>query len=213
MSTGFEVEVPDDFESESNFLSQPGTYHCVIEDVKIGVGPKGNAYEGATVTLSVLDGTVPTEKKKTKAHMVGFPKATDRDGGKFRTKVLAKFLLAANQVDPSQKGKKISVDENLLVGQQVVASFEMSEKNDQGKQYLEIGNGGMNVYHVDDPHTEGIPKDKGALSLIPKELRHPKEWFDKVYAKKAPVASSASPAGQQSAASTAPVPKVDISQL
>lgn len=205
MSTGFEVEVPDSLESESNFLSQPGTYLFAIEDVKVGVGPKGNAMEGATIALVVLSGTVASEVKKTFNHMAGFPKATDKDGGKFRSKVLSRFLLAANQLNPSQKGQKIKVDENNLRGQMIVASLEMGDKKDNGKQYLEIGNGGMDVWHIDDPHVATIPKDAGALKLIPPALRHEKAWFDQVYAKPAPVSSSSTQA--------APPAAVDISQL
>jgi len=199
MSTEFEVEVADDFESESSFLSKPGTYHLVIEDVKVGVGPKGNAIEGATFSLSVYAGTVESEKKKTYNHVIFFPKATHKDGGKFATKVLSKFLLAANQVNPSDKGKRIAIDPEKLVAQQIVMSFVHGKPGDDGKSYLEVDNGGLAVYHIDDPHVAGIPKDTAAIGLLPKELRHDKAWFDQVYAKQKP--APVSPTAQAAAAS------------
>jgi hypothetical protein len=201
--SGFEVEVSDDFEGESSFLTKPGTYHVIIEDVKVGVGPRGNAFEGATVQLSVLAGTVESEVKKTFNHMIGFPKATDKDGGKFRTKVLSKFLLAANQVTPADKGKKIAVDPERLIGQQLVVTIDHGKKNDDGKSFLEIDNGGLAVYHVDDPNVAAFPKDQAALKVIPAGLRHDKAWFDQVYAKKPAPVSTTTPA----------TPAVDISQL
>lgn len=209
MSNGFDVDVADDFEGESNFLSKPGTYHLVVEDVKVGIGPKGNAIEGATFSMAVIAGTVDSEKKKTFNHVIFFPRATHKDGGKFAGKVLSKFLLAVNQVNPADRGKKISVDPERIAGQQIVAAFVQGKENDQGKSYLEIYSAGLAVYHVDDPHVTGIPKDAAALTLIPKELRHDAKWFDQVYAKSGPV----SPASKTDSAAATQQPKVDISSL
>ena len=110
MSTGFEFDVADDFESSNTFLEQPGTYHCIIEDVKVGVGPKGNAYEGMTIHMSVLAGANQNVTKKTFNHLIGYPKQTESDGGVFRRRVMPKFMLAANQITPADTGKKASLD-------------------------------------------------------------------------------------------------------
>lgn len=211
MSTGFEsasfeFEVADDFEGESSFVSHPGTYHAIVEDVKVGVGPRGNAFEGSTVAVSVLAGNPADEAKKTFNHMLGFPRATDKDGGKFRTKVMSKFMLAVNQINPADRGKKATFDASKIVGQQFVMEIVHGRPNDQGKSYLEVGNGGLAVYHVDDPHVATVPKDQAALQLIPAALRHDAKWFEQVYTK-------AKPAAPAPVAPHAEASRVDLSQL
>ena len=218
MSTGYEyeVDVAEDFEGSSDFLNTPGKYHAVIMETKIGVGPKGKAYDGVTLSMSVLCGP---EEKKTFNHMVGFPSETDDDGGEFRRKVMSRTLVVTNLVNPTEKGKKAKVDFSKLDGQQIVVDMAFKKDRNSDKEYLNIGNSGLAIYHVDDPAVEKVPKNADALKLIPTEWRRKPEWFEQLKSKpKPPTGSPSQNAGNgggngNSSSSAAPKARANLNEL
>lgn len=206
MSTGFEYEmdVADSFESSSSFLDVEGKFHVIIEEPKVGVGPKGNAYEGVTLHMSVLEGP---EAKKTFNHCVGFPQETDKDGGVFRRSVMSRLLLVTNVIDPTQKGQKAKVDFAKLTGQQLIVEMKR-EKDKSDKERLNVANGGMAVWHVDDPAVASVPKSADALKLIPANMRHDAAWFEAIK----PKPKTATGQSSSGSASSAPS-RVNINEL
>lgn len=193
----YEFDAPEQEEmskgGEGNFLSKPGQYHLTILDVKEGVGPKGKPIDGFCVQVSVLDGTVPDQKHHTANIMFFAPKLTSKDGGAFLRRKMTAFGIATNLIDPSQLGKRVSVELKNAVNAQCVAKFELS-KGDDGKEYIDLAY--SDIWHVDDPRCESVPKDLAALSLLPKEQRHDRAWFDSWL-------KSSKPAEQKQTAATA----------
>ena len=216
-ASSIDFDTPEDFDDGGQFLREPGTYHLAVQDVQVGTGPKGNAIDGFTVSMEVLAGTVPSEVKKSINVTFFNPKLTAKDGGTFQRKQQSKFLIAVNLLDPVNKGKRVSIDLQKAIGQQVVAAFEIDDFQ-QDKKYLRLANAGMDCWHVDDPHATSIPKNEAAMKLIPKELRHDAKWFEAIYKKPtaAPTASGnggrkATAASQQPA--TAAVTRVNLDDL
>lgn len=187
----FEFEAPEAEEmgksgGDGNFLSKPGQYHCAIVDVKEGVGPKGKPIDGFCVTLSILAGTVAGEEGKTTNVMFFNPKLNSPNGGAFARKKQAAFAIASNLIDPAAFGKRVSVELKSAINHQLVAKFE-SSKNDDGKEYIDLAY--SDIWHVDDPRCESVPKNAAALALVPKECRHDRAWFE-AWIKSAPAAKS-----------------------
>ncbi len=213
MSNAMEFDVPDDFGDDGQFLRTPGIYHLAVQDVTVGAGPSGKAIDGFTVALEVLDGTVRSESGCTEIgntiNVTYFnPKLTEKDGGLFTRKKQSKFLVAVNALDPTLKGKKVSIDLEKVRGQQLIASLEVDDYNSQeGKKYLQVSGAGLDAWHVDDPRAAGIPKSPAALKLIPATLRHDAKWFEAIYAKRTPNGGSGTkttdPAGAGAATATA----------
>lgn len=179
----FVLETTEDIggSASDQYLSEPGTYHCVITSVAENEGPKGNPIDGFTVGLAVLDGTVKGQKDKSKNLCLFSPKESkntneskDDKLQEWARKKQTAFAIAAGLLDLSKKlGGKVAVDLNEAVGRQIVITFENDEY--EGKTRLQLSY--ANIYHVDDPRAEKFPKDKEALSLIDKSFRKPAEYF------------------------------------
>jgi hypothetical protein len=154
--------------SGSSFLDQPGTYHLAITAVDEAPAKRdGSLIDNAffRMSVAVLAGTVPDQQDKTTDLTFFWPKPSDRDGGKFRTKQIDRCFSAAGLVTEDQKGKEVDIDLQLMVGRQVVAKLDKS----QDDKYLQLSF--ADIYHVDDPAIKGIPKNAEALKLIPASQR------------------------------------------
>lgn len=160
--------------SEGNFLAKPGQYHLTIANVAEGVGPKGKPIDGFCVTVLVLTGTSPGQKGKVANIMFFAPKLSSKDGGAFLRRKMTAFGIAANLIDPSALGKRVSLELKDAINHQVIAKFE-SSKADDGREYIDLAY--ADIWHVDDPRCETVPKDASAITLIPREFRRGREWF------------------------------------
>lgn len=202
MSQDFELDVPDSLENESPYLNVPGIFHLVVNDVMVGTGPKGAAIDGFTVAIEVRDGTVRDKNGCTEvSKMINLsffrPGLNDKDGGQFARLRMSRFFLAVNAIDPMQAGKPAKVDMERIKGQNFVARFE--HNTNDGKTFLRVA--GADTWHIDDPHAKSCPKEQASLKLIPAELRHTEDWFEKyVYKKEQKKQSSASPSASQATA-------------
>jgi len=181
----FALETTEDVSGASDqYLSEPGTYHCVVIGTAENEGPKGNPIDGFTATLAVLDGTTPGQKDKEISLCLFSPDPSkEANSQKWARRKQQAFAIATELLSLQKKlGGSVKVELSDAVGRQLVISFEKGEK------YLQLAYD--NIYHVDDPRAAKFPKDKEALGIIPKELRKQASYFDPV-AKKPNTAKAA----------------------
>lgn len=181
-----EFDAPEEIGGGGNFLNAPGTYHLHIDQVLEGQSASGKIIDGFTASVSCLDGTVRENNKCTEigktCNITFFSgKLTDKDKGQFARVRQAAFLVAANVIQPSQLGQRITIDLQKACGNQIVVTLEHDEQ-DTEKKYLRIA--GASCYHVDDPRISGVPKAADALKLISAACRHDKAWFENVIKRK-----------------------------
>jgi hypothetical protein len=204
----WDMEMPDEMGGGGNFLTEPGAYHCAVTQVLEGTGPKGGIIDGFTVGLDMLAGTVSGQEHKVFNLTLFNARLDQSDGGKKWARLKqAAFVIAANVVTPAQLGQRVSVDLQKAVGQQVVIKLEQQE----GKEYLDLSY--ADIWHVDDPHCEKVPKNTAAIAMIPAAMRHEKAWFDQLKPKKTAGANGSGSAGQQQKQSAAAASNANYDDL
>ena len=155
-------------------IEQEGQYHFVITamdpDACKLTGEPLNAWK---IEVSVLDGTVRTKDGKSCVYkgvsdsfLLRHPCLGDNDQGDFARKVQTRFLEVTRIIEPSEKGKQVVFDSDDAIGRQFVAHIKKSKKG-----YWGIS--GADVWHVDDPTVDHVPKDESYISQIPAVLRWP----------------------------------------
>ena len=155
------------------YLTEPGTYHCVVVSVDEGKGPKGNPINGFTAELAVLDGTVAGQKDRETSVTFFSPDASKSEASQeWNRKKQTAFAIATGLLDLAKLGSKVEIDLQEAVGRQLVIQLAHA---DDDKKFLQINY--ANIYHVDDPRAEKFPKSKEGLAIVPKELRKPAEYF------------------------------------
>ncbi len=202
--SGFELECPEDIDGQSNFLSEPGTYHAVV--IAVDEAPTSKAgvlLEGFRVDFAVLDGTVAGQKDKQFDIMFFKPKLTDKNGGEFAKRKQARFAIATGILPRAEPGKRVTVDLQQANGRQLVVELEHQKDQQTGQPTKFLQLAWANIYHVDDPAVAKVPKDTTALSLLPAELR------------KKPADFARQPAGQGNGTPKAakPAPAVNLDDL
>jgi len=183
----FDTELPTQEEvsdSESNFLSRPGTYHFSVthadENPQYRSGQKkGQMIDGFEIEAAVLAGP---EKGKQHRFLVRHPNLAHKDGGMFCKTLRGKWLEAIAVTDPSQRGKTVTIElvdanGNVVVNGRQFKATLVSEKSENGKSYLELS--GMKVWHVDDPNAEQCEMNHDALKpdFYPPKFRRSPESF------------------------------------
>lgn len=170
----FAMETTEDVggSASDQYLSEPGTYHFIINTVAENEGPKGNPIDGFTVGLMVLDGTNKSQKDKSTNLCLFSPDASKSDKSQeWARKKQTAFAIASQLIDLKKLGGKVQINLQDAVGRQVIATFE---HDDSGK-YMQLSY--ANIYHVDDPRAANFPKDAEALAIIPKEFRKESMYF------------------------------------
>lgn len=181
----FALETTEDvYGGDGQSLSEPGTYHFLITEMKQGEGPSGKAIDGFTVGLMVLDGTVKDQKDKTFNLCLFSPNLSHSDKGQeWARKKQTAFAIASGLIDPNNLGGRVQVELEHAVSRQVVATLSKDDKeSDNGKTYLSLHF--ANIYHVDDPRAKSFPKDPESLSVIPADLRKGEDYFAVLQQKK-----------------------------
>lgn len=201
--TGFavyEMDMPDDFDGQSNFLAEPGTYHVVVTAVDESPTAKnGTLIDGFRVDFAVLDGTVAGQKDKQFDLLFFKPKLTDKNGGEFAKRKQARFALATGILPRAEPGKRVTVDLQQAAGRQLVVEVEHQKDQQTGQPTKFIQLAWANLWHVDDPACAKVPKDAIALALVPAELRKkPEEFAKKTAASHGNGAAKPSPTPMQS---------------
>lgn len=169
--------MPEKMESEGNFLSEPGTYHFAVLHVDEQPTTRdGKPLDGFRVACCVLDGTAPGQAKKEIELMFFAPKPSDKNGGEFSKRKIARFASACGILPTAQPGQRVSIDLQAAAGRQFVAEVER-QKDQAGNETKFLQLAWANLWHVDDPAVAQVPKDAGALKLLPAELRRAPETF------------------------------------
>jgi hypothetical protein len=168
---GLSFQAPEDISGNAgNRLSEPGTYHLIVTNIREGEGPNGKPCDGFTVEADVLAGTGKDCHGKSVKETLFMPnmKGTE-DAQEMSLRKISAFCIATGVMTPDQLGKHVDLDVTKAVGKQLVAQFEQQmAKDDKGKytvptKYIQIAY--ANIYHVDDPDVKDIPKEKEALKM------------------------------------------------
>lgn len=152
-------------------LEFPGTCHLIITAIDPEPRRKtGESINGLQVTVGVLASTEPRNVGRSCEVILTYPSDSNNDGGEFLRRVQTRFLHVTCLVEDSQLDQEVEVDLDLAVGRQFVAKF--AEEEYRGKTSVKLK--GDDMWHVDDPYCENIPKDAAAIVTIPVSLRRQK---------------------------------------
>ena len=158
-----DYQTGDDF-SGSSFLSEPGTYHLMVQAIdEAPTNNNGQLIDGALfrAQCSVLAGTVAGQEDKEVALTYFAPKPSAKDGGKFGRKKVDRFLLAVGLIGDDAKGKQVAIDLQAAIGRHFIAHLEGREYD--GKTYLEVAF--ADTFHVDSAEAKSYPKNENAMKL------------------------------------------------
>ena len=211
-----EIDLPQNMETESNFLNEVGTYHVAVLNVDESPTTRDGApVDGFKVHFCVLDGTMVGQGKKEIELTFYNPKASDKNNGEFAKRKQARFAMATGILPQAQPGQRVSVNLQDAAGRQLV--IEVERKTDQAtgqpSKFLQLA--WANIWHVDDPAVSAVPKDAAALGLLSATLRRKPESFQttkpaaNANGRQAPVAGAAA-AGQKQTASQGAVNLDDL---
>lgn len=173
----FEFDTPEKMDSDSTFLTEPGTYHFAVLAVDERPTNKAGApLDGFRVHCCALDGTATGQAKKEIELLFFAPKPTEKNGGEFSKRKIARFAMATGILPQAAPGQRVSIDLQAAAGRQFVAEVER-QKDQQGNETKFLQLAWANIWHVDDPAVASVPKDATALGLLPKDLRRAAESF------------------------------------
>lgn len=171
----------DDLHGGGDFLTTPGTYHLLIDRMRVGLNVKDEPLDGTTVEVTVLDGDVQGQAKK-KANLTLWDIKLDKpvEEQHVAVRCLTNFYLASNVLQPADLGKEVDIKPEDAESHQVVIKLQYAQKKENGnwvedRKFLRINF--SDVYHVDDPAVASVPKDGSALKVIDPKYRHKPEWF------------------------------------
>lgn len=180
-----EAELPTTEEvdnTESNFLSKPGTFHFAVmnadeQPTERWGDRKGQLMDGFEIEAAVQAGP---EKGKTHRFFVRNPNLSHKDQGVFCKALRGKWLEAIAVVDPSHRGKTVTIElvnsngQVVVMGRQFIAKMSQ-ETSSKGKPYIDLD--GAKVWHVDDPNAEKCERNQDAIKLLPKQFRRDPSTF------------------------------------
>lgn len=210
-----EIDLPQNMETESNFLNEVGTYHVAVLNVDENPTTRDGApVDGFKVHFCAMDGTGAGQQKKEIELTFYNPKASDKNNGEFAKRKAARFAMATSILPQAQPGQRVTVNLQDALGRQLV--IEVERKTDQAtgqpSKFLQLA--WANIWHIDDPAVSAVPKDAAALSLLPASLRRtPESFATKETAKsqrQQPVGKQASKANQANQPSQADVNLDDL---
>lgn len=143
-----------------------GIYHVVVN----GADDSREKVTGVRVDLQVLAGTAKGQVGKKAQETFWDPSPEHKDNGRFATKRIAKFAIAAGLITPEQLGKPgVAINWEQAVGRQLVVKLVGYERKDKetGKTYRGANIDGLEMYTVRHPSVAQVPKDAEALALVP----------------------------------------------
>lgn len=183
-----EAELPTTEEvkdTESNFLSKPGTYHFAVMNADENPTYRGGDKKGQMMDGFEIEAAVQAGPEAGKSHrfFVRNPNLAHKDQGVFCKALRGKWLEALALVDPSQRGKTVTIElvnasgQVMVMGRQFIATME-ANKGQNDKSYLDLA--GAKVWHVDDPNADKCERNQPALSpnLYPAKFRRDPKSFE-----------------------------------
>lgn len=179
---------PSTLKGPSGFLDQPGSYHLLVENVKVGLNSKDEPFNGTTVEVQCLGGSVPgQEQKKCDITLWDIDASKPETEQRQTVKRLWAFYIGTNVLQPvDMQSGDVDFDEKLAIDNQLIVKLQHKQKksvengktvwrDDPSSRFLEIAY--ADIFHVDDPDVASVPKNADAIAIIPKKHRHEKEWF------------------------------------
>lgn len=177
---GYEFEAPEHEDTGSNFLNVPGTYHLMVVGVdEAPVNKAGGVMAGFKIDCIVQGGDQPGQEDREIGILFFNGDYSHKDKGEFARLKQSRFLKATGVIGDFQPGQKTTVDLENAVGHHFIAKFEKQDKGD----YMQLA--GANIWHIDDPAVAPVPKNIGALKLLPAEHRRKPESFKRALPTKA----------------------------
>lgn len=175
MSTAYEfdlteVDSPDELAAGGNYdPPAEGTYHLAISAVNMEpVSKKGEAKNGIEISFQVLAGSVEGQEKKSFRETFYWPSPSNKDGGTFLRKRLARLGLVTGVIAPDNLGKSVAVPWPDMEARHLVAAIKHETfTGDNGKESLSAKIDGLKMWHVASPEVVAIPKDAEALEVMP----------------------------------------------
>lgn len=205
-----DFETSESTEMGAKFLEEEGTYHVMVihtdEAPTIRSGNrKGEYLDGFEVEVEVIAGD---QAKKTHRLMFNNPNLSHKDGGDFARRLQTRFLEVVGLIDPTQKGKRVSVELKTAETRQFIAAFKNREKD--GKTYLQLDGG--KFWHIDDPSADKCERDQLAIDKLAGAYRRDPKSFET--AKPATNGNgSASKSNGNGNGQSSPKPTVDPNEL
>jgi hypothetical protein len=183
------MRAPESLAGESTYLehneANVGTYLFVVTDSHDGgykVKDEVKTCDGFSFDCEVIGG--PNAGKSFSLTFYN-GKMSAKDGGAFAAKKQFAALIATDVCKPEQLGQEFDYDPTEATGSYFVAELELGQKNDEGKQYLQLA--WTNIYHVDDPRIANVKMyddQRARIAGIKATYRHPKDYFAKLLEKK-----------------------------
>lgn len=182
-----------DLAGGGQYVDKPGTYHFLIDNVKVGLSSKDEPMDGSTIEMTCLAGEHADQAgRKIGVTLWDIDQSKSIEEQKQTINRLTNFFIAVNQIQPSQLGGEVDVDPVRAAGHQLVMKLghkQKKVKDESGKdkwiddpesKFLQIAY--ADIFHVDDPAVSKVAKSLDALKVIPSEHRHEgpqgKAWFD-----------------------------------
>lgn len=155
-------------------LEFEGVCHLVITAIDPNpVKKTGEAKDGLEVTVGVLASTESRNVGRSSEEMFYNPRDSSGDQGDFARRIQTRFFHCIGLIADSQLDQEVEIDLDLAIGRQFIAKFAPGKPDKTGKTWIRIN--GTDMWHVDDPYCESIPKDKSAIDSIPAALRRKAE--------------------------------------
>ena len=176
--------MPMEFETSEDFgggdgsrLDQPGTYHCMVAEMFESTSTKGKPIDGFSAMLTVLAGTTKDQEDKTYGLTLFSPDLSKNESSqKWSKRKQTAFVVAANAMDLSKMGQRVSIDLAQCHGHQIIIALANEEY--QGETNLRLSY--ANIYHVDDPRAAKFPKDAKSIGRIENPYRHDAAYFEPI---------------------------------
>lgn len=152
-----------EFESEEDLA---GFSHPDSGQYMLYIGGIDNTREKADalkVDFEVLSGTTEKQEGKKFTETFWWPSKDHKDGGEFARKKLARLGLAAKIIPKEALGQRPRVNWDDLVGRSIIGKVstykDRPSKKDKTKLYSGAEINGLEIYAVDDPDMNHVPKD------------------------------------------------------
>lgn len=204
MPIEFEAPQADEMGGATAYLDIPGIYHLTLLKVMEDQLPNGDSHDCVSLVFTVLDGTEKrdgkcSEEGKQTTIVLWYPNYSGRDEGKFARVKLTAAAVALGVITPADCGKNVSLEFNDAIGRQCVAKLSKDDsRSDNERTFLQLAY--SDIWHVDDPRARSCPKSKPALDLLPKEQRHPHDYFADLTKSTGGNAAPSKPAADEKAA-------------
>jgi hypothetical protein len=183
--TIYQFETAEDVDLGTTYVNQEGTYHIVVTEIEDRPQDEGGREQDyLQVSGIILAGTVATQAGRQVRLRFFPPNLNSRDQGKFAKKKLTRLFEALSFTGPEVRGKTVAMELDHAIGRQFVAeverqTYEVRHGKRAGQTAERFDLAFASIFHVDDPAVKDVPKQKTAITQLPKNLRRDPKSFEK----------------------------------